>query len=570
MKKFNLAKLLSLVLVFTLLMGTFAVLPASAAEAPSIKFVSNNVFFGEKIHLMYAVETANAPAGAKVVVTVSDGTNTYATEEKSDATYGTVYVSKSGVAAQNIATVYTATATLMNGDTVVATATQTYSVLEYLYTRLLVSTEKTEAQVAMYNSLLDYAAKAEAVLCAERETKVNDYVLVTAKDATVNGETSLIVKKGTKVTPVLDAGFTVPSGKTLVWNVTPYGGATTTITAEEATNGIEVNGNVDIVAAVIEGAIEEIKSYEYTFAAADVTDYGTPAKLGDATWTITGDSTYIGSVDANKGLQFGKSTEAHTALTFTSADRFGDVTKIVINTSGASNTNAKLTVTVGGAQIGETVSLTSTAAEYEFISATPLSGVIVLSYTQTSEKAIYLKTMAVNPVAVEEPEPEEPETPSTGGYVYKLVTDLSQLKVGDEIVIVAAGNNNYALSTTQNGNNRGRAAVTKSGDTVTFGSDVQVITLENGTSSGTFAFNVGNGYLNAAGGTGSNNYLRTNTSLILSASWNITISASGIATIKTADTTVARGWMRYNSSGSIFSCYGSGQADICIYVKTAV
>ena len=414
MKKFNLAKLLSLVLVFTLLMGTFAVLPASAAEAPSIKFVSNNVFFGEKIHLMYAVETANAPAGAKVVVTVSDGTNTYATEEKSDATYGTVYVSKSGVAAQNIATVYTATATLMNGDTVVATATQTYSVLEYLYTRLLVSTEKTEAQVAMYNSLLDYAAKAEAVLCADRETKVNDYVLVTAKDATVNGETSLIVKKGTKVTPVLDAGFTVPSGKALVWNVTPYGGATVTYTAEEIANGIEVSGNVDIAAAVIEGAIEEIKSYEYTFVAADVTGYGTPVKLGDATWTITGDVTYIGSsLDNNgRGLQFGKSNEGHNTLTFTSADRFGDVTKIVINTSGASGIAAQLTVTVGGTKIGETISLTSTATEYEFTSTTPLNGVIVLSYTQTTEKGIYLKTMAVNPVVVEEPEPEpEPEKP---------------------------------------------------------------------------------------------------------------------------------------------------------------
>ena len=566
MKKFNLAKLLSLVLVFTLLMGTFAVLPASAAEAPSIKFVSNNVFFGEKIHLMYAVETANAPAGAEVVVTVSDGTNTYATEEKSDATYGTVYVSKSGVAAQNIATVYTATATLVKNGETIATATQTYSVLEYLYTRLLVSTEKTEAQVAMYNSLLDYAAKAEAVLCADRETKVNDYVLVTAKDATVNGETSLIVKKGTAVTPVLDAGFTVPSGKALVWNVTPYGGATVTYTAEEIANGIEVNGNVDIAAAVIEGAIEEIKSYEYTFAAADVTGYGTPVKLGDATWTITGDSTYIGSVDANKGLQFGKSKEAHTALTFTSADRFGDVTKIVINTSGASGTNAKLTVTVGGTQIGETISLTSAATEYEFTSTTPISGVIVLSYTQTTATAIYLKNMAVNPVAVEEPEPEEPENPGAGSIVYKLVTDLSQLKAGDKIVIVAK-DSSCALSTTQNSNNRGQASVTKSGDVVTFGSDVQVITLEAGAKAGTFAFNVG-GYLYAA--SSGSNYLRTEEALSNNSSWSITIAADGTATI-VAQGTNTRNTMQYNSGSSLFACYASAsQKAICIYVETTV
>ena len=44
-----------------------------------------------------------------------------------------------------------------------------------------------------------------------------------------------------------------------------------------------------------------------------------------------------------------------------------------------------------------------------------------------------------------------------------LVTDASELAVGDQIIIVAK-TENYALSTTQNGNNRAQATVTKNDD----------------------------------------------------------------------------------------------------------
>ena len=87
-----------------------------------------------------------------------------------------------------------------------------------------------------------------------------------------------------------------------------------------------------------------------------------------------------------------------------------------------------------------------------------------------------------------------------------LVTDASKLVVGDKIVIVAK-NSNVALSTTQNTNNRGQATVTKNGNTLTFGSDVQIIVLEVGTTNNTFAFKVENSYLYAA--SKSSNHLKT-------------------------------------------------------------
>ena len=149
------------------------------------------------------------------------------------------------------------------------------------------------------------------------------------------------------------------------------------------------------------------------------------------------------------------------------------------------------------------------------------------------------------------------------GYV--KVTNAGQLKAGDEVVIVgAASTHNVALGTTQSSNNRKEAAVTKSDNTVTFGSDVQVLTLAAGTKAGTFAFHTGSGYLYAAGG---GNYLRTQTTNNDNGSWEIEIDEKGVATIKAQGTNTPN-WLRYNPSAKIFSCYASGQSDICIYKYT--
>ena len=147
---------------------------------------------------------------------------------------------------------------------------------------------------------------------------------------------------------------------------------------------------------------------------------------------------------------------------------------------------------------------------------------------------------------------------------WTLVTDASSLKAGDQIVIVAA-DSEVALSTTQNSNNRGQASVVKDGNTVTFGADVQIITLEDGTAADTLAFNVGGGYLYAAGGTSTkNNYLKTSANKTLAASWTITIS-DGVATIITADTTVVKNQIQKNSSNALFSCYNTAQKSVSIY-----
>ena len=154
-----------------------------------------------------------------------------------------------------------------------------------------------------------------------------------------------------------------------------------------------------------------------------------------------------------------------------------------------------------------------------------------------------------------------------------LVTDEENLAAGDSVIIVAS-EDNYAMSKTQNNNNRGQNSITKSGSEITLNSGVCVFEIQNGLADGTLAFydanyNEGNGgYLYAA--SSNNNYLRTEEELDINGNGNWTISideGTGVATI-TAQGSNSRNLLRYNSNNSIFSCYGSGQKDVSIYKKT--
>lgn len=148
---------------------------------------------------------------------------------------------------------------------------------------------------------------------------------------------------------------------------------------------------------------------------------------------------------------------------------------------------------------------------------------------------------------------------------FTLVTNASSLSVGDTIIIASGS---VALSTNQKSNNRGEAAIEIASNNVEIAyisSDVQKIVLEQGATSGTFAFNVGDGYLYAA--SSSKNLLRTQTAIDANASWLITIGGDALADIA-AQGDNERNLLRYNTSASLFSCYKSGQELVNIYAKS--
>ena len=142
------------------------------------------------------------------------------------------------------------------------------------------------------------------------------------------------------------------------------------------------------------GSVALGSTWTYTFSSKQWTANGAKT-LNSLSWTANGSGNYFG-YDATKGQQFGSGNSPCKTLTISTSGYKGGIKTIKINTSGASSISAKLTVTVGGTQIGKTTSLTSTATTYTFTADNVLEGDIVLSYTQTSSKAIYIKSITIN------------------------------------------------------------------------------------------------------------------------------------------------------------------------------
>ena len=151
----------------------------------------------------------------------------------------------------------------------------------------------------------------------------------------------------------------------------------------------------------------QAQSYSYEFTAKLFTANETKA-LGDVNWTLDGDGGYW-DYDGTKGQQFGSAKKPYKSLSLSTNGIDGTINKIVINTSGASSVNASFTVSVGGTQYGSSTKITTTATDYTFEGSA--SGEIVLSYTQTSSKAIYIKSITVTYETTGGEGGDTPETP---------------------------------------------------------------------------------------------------------------------------------------------------------------
>lgn len=201
----------------------------------------------------------------------------------------------------------------------------------------------------------------------------------------------------------------------------------------------------------------------------------------------------------------------------------------------------------------------------------------IAAYTAATEtlakSATVTKTYVIN-LPLEEP--------------YILCEDAAWLTEGANIIFassVAAGEQK-AMSKLQKTNNRGAASVTigsafnagkETVGIVSKDADVAVFTV--GISNGHITFYSGDskdeennevaGYLYAAGSGSGKNYLRTTEIFDPNAEWSVSVAANGAATIK-AQGANTNNLMRYNPNNGnpnpMFSCYGSGQKPVYIYL----
>lgn len=236
-----------------------------------------------------------------------------------------------------------------------------------------------------------------------------------------------------------------------------------------------------------------------------------------------------------------------------------------------------LTPGEGGAQVFYTI---NGGTEQPFIEPIKLEedGTYkIAAYTAGTEtlakSATVTKTYVIN-LPLEEP--------------YILCEDAAWLTEGANIIFassVAAGEQK-AMSKLQKTNNRGAASVTigsafnagkETVGIVSKDADVAVFTV--GISNGHITFYSGDskdeennevaGYLYAAGSGSGKNYLRTTEIVDPNAEWSVSVAANGAATIK-AQGANTNNLMRYNPNNGnpnpMFSCYGSGQKPVYIYL----
>ena len=163
---------------------------------------------------------------------------------------------------------------------------------------------------------------------------------------------------------------------------------------------------------------------------------------------------------------------------------------------------------------------------------------------------------------------DDPPTP-VDGTKYELITSNDDLVANSNYIMVGLdGDTTYALKPYESGNNCKAATVNLKDDIVTLTGEEGVAELTLGGATGNWTLYDGAKYLYAAGGTGKNNYMKGAVNADnLNAQWTIDIADDGKATIITADTTVARNTIMYNSGSTLFSCYASGQKDIYLYKK---
>lgn len=163
------------------------------------------------------------------------------------------------------------------------------------------------------------------------------------------------------------------------------------------TKDITVNENTVVVIKFVEISDTPVENtYKYKFTEKIFSAKGQKT-LNGIDWKLDTNTTYFAydtNTSPSKGHQFGSKKNAATSLVLSTSGITGKIKKIIINTSGASKIAATFSVSVGGAQVGETKTLTSTATDYTFDSIDS-NGEISFSFDQTSSVALYISSITI-------------------------------------------------------------------------------------------------------------------------------------------------------------------------------
>lgn len=201
-------------------------------------------------------------------------------------------------------------------------------------------------------------------------------------------------------------------------------------------------------------------TYTHTFSKLSLTTGQTSYNLtlDGVDWTLSSSAAinYFGfdTNTTNKGLQIGAGSaeKASPDFTFSTTGIAGTIKSITVNTSTAASASATLTVKVNDTQYGDTKALTKTATDYTFTGSE--TGEIKISYAQSTQKALYIKSITVEYETVDTGKDAAGitfgatvgETPS---YVTTLAKDFTAptLKNPNSLVIASYSSSNESVAT---------------------------------------------------------------------------------------------------------------------------
>ncbi len=165
---------------------------------------------------------------------------------------------------------------------------------------------------------------------------------------------------------------------------------------------------------------------DYSWTASAALSVGT-VLLDEYTWTITapGDAYfgYEGSPRA-RGAQCGSSNRPIQSLSMTTSETAGClISSVVVNASQGRDGDSRLSVCIGGTQVGSAVSLSQSATDYTFTNTDEQTGALEIRITN-SKKAAYIKSIQITQSAQPQTDIEHIDSQSAtrkiirGGHVY--------------------------------------------------------------------------------------------------------------------------------------------------------
>ena len=200
-----------------------------------------------------------------------------------------------------------------------------------------------------------------------------------------DGDLSFSITSGSEYVSITDGVLTANALGTATIKVVKQYGSYSTFKAED-TASIEVS---------------DVETWSHTFTQKTIDTSPANVVLSSKAWTVTNDGDYYG-YDGTKGQQIGSGTYPASSLTFESEAfaAYSGIKTVKVKTNSASSGTVSLSVRVGNTdyKYGTDTSVTisdSTSTEYTFQSTTNDLGKITISWSQSTSKAIYIKTIEV-------------------------------------------------------------------------------------------------------------------------------------------------------------------------------